>query len=90
MKKPGKFLRAIPPKHPVILNIFFTQKEPMYAQIGMQKLKERAKIIKDNPKFLENCSKALLEIAEEKELSKKIKTTKLLKILTINYIWGFS
>ena len=48
----------------------------MYAQIGMQKLQERAKIIKDNPKFLENCSKALLEIAEEKELSKKDKNDK--------------
>ena len=76
MKKPGKFLRAIPLKHPVILNISFSQKEPMYAQIGMEKLKDRAKIIKDNPKFLENCSKALLEIAEEKELSKKNKNDK--------------
>ena len=50
-EKARKFLRAIPLKHPVILNISFSQKEPMYAQIGMQKLQERAKIIKDNPNF---------------------------------------
>ena len=71
MKKPGGYIRAIPLKHPVILNISYSLKTEPFKTIGLEKLKKHADIIKDNPKFAEDCSKALLEILIEKKKSKK-------------------
>ena len=72
MKKPGAFIRAIPLKHPVILNISYSLKTEPFKTIGLDKLKKHADIIKDNPKFAEDCSKALLEILNEKKKLKKL------------------
>ncbi len=68
MKKPGKFIRAIPLKHPVILHINFSLKTEPFKTIGLNKLTERAEIIKNNSEFAEKCRKAVKEIAEEKKL----------------------
>ena len=66
MKKPGKFLRNIPLKNPVILNISYALNNDPFKTIGPEKLKERANIIKNNPDFAERCKQAILEIHEEK------------------------
>ena len=68
MKKPGKFIRAIPLKHPVILHIDYALKAEPFRTIGIEKLKERAELIKNNPEFGEKCKKAIDEIAEERAL----------------------
>ena len=68
MKKPGKFIRAIPLKHPVILHIDYALKTEPFRTIGIEKLKERAELIKNNPEFGEKCKKAIDEIAEERAL----------------------
>ena len=73
MKKPGKFVRAIPLKHPVILHIDYALKTDPYKTIGLSKLKERANLIKNNPEFAEKCKKAIKEITEEKDLKNKSK-----------------
>ena len=73
MQKPGKFIRAIPLKHPVILHIDYALKAEPFKTIGIEKLKERAELIKNNPEFGEKCKKAIEEIAEERELKNKSK-----------------
>ncbi len=73
MKKPGKFIRAIPLKHPVILNIDYALKAEPFKTIGLQKLTERANLIKGDPEFAEKCKKAINEIAEEKKFKYKNK-----------------
>ena len=73
MKKPGKFIRAIPLKHPVILPIDYALKAEPFRTIGIEKLKERAELIKNNPEFAEKCKKAIHEIAEERLLKSKSK-----------------
>ena len=73
MKKPGKFVRAIPLKHPVILHIDYALKTEPYNVIGLNKLKERANTIKNNPEFADKCKRAIKEIAEEKEIKNKSK-----------------
>jgi len=77
MKKPGKFIRAIPLKHPVILNIDYALKAEPFRTIGLEKLTERANLIKSNPEFVEKCKKAINEIAEEKKLKYKSKEDEL-------------
>ena len=73
MKRPGKFIRALPLKHPIIIDISYSLNTEPYSAIGKSKLIERSKIIKDNPKFAENCSRAVAEIAEERAEQKKSK-----------------
>ena len=77
MKKPGKFIRAIPLKHPVILNIDYALKAEPFRTIGLEKITERANLIKSNPEFAENCKKAINEIVEEKKLKYKSKEDEL-------------
>ena len=76
MRRPGKFIRPLPLKHPVVLNVSFALKTDLYKKIGLDKLQARSDMIKNNPKFAEDCSRAILELAEEKELSKEKKTEK--------------
>ena len=73
LKKPGKWLRALPLKHPIILSSSFGLKTDMYKSIGMAKLTERANVLKTNKEFARKVSVALGEIAQEKENSKKAK-----------------
>ena len=70
LKKPGPYMRAIPLKHPVILNISYALKSEPFKTIGLEKLKEHAAIVKNNPKFAEDCRRAVLEIYKEKKSSK--------------------
>ena len=77
MKKPGKFIRAVPLKHPVILNIDYALKTEPFKTIGIEKLTQRANLIKSNPEFAEKCKKAINEIAEEKKLKYKSKEDEL-------------
>ena len=73
MKKPGKFIRAIPLKHPVILHESYALKSEPFKTIGLAKLKERAETIKNNPNFVEMLKKAVKELAEEKKQKYKSK-----------------
>jgi exodeoxyribonuclease I len=73
MKKPGKFIRAVPLKHPVILHIDYALKTEPFRTLGLAKLTERADLIKSNPEFVEKCKKAISEIAEEKASKNKSK-----------------
>ena len=68
MKKPGKFIRSIPLKHPVILHESYALKSEPFRTIGMDKLRERADIVRNNPTFIENLKRAVKENAEEKKL----------------------
>ena len=71
MKRPGKFIRALPLKHPIVLNVSYALNTEPFKTIGIKKLTERSKMIKNNPKFAENCSKAIVEIAEERKKKKQ-------------------
>ena len=73
MTKPGKWIRALPLKHPIVLNASFSLKHEPFSIIGMQKLLDRRNYILDNKQFTENVSRAVAEIAEEKQ-DKKIQT----------------
>ena len=68
MKKPGKFIRSIPLKHPVILHESYALKSEPFRTIGIDKLRERADIVRSNPTFIENLKRAVKENAEEKKL----------------------
>jgi len=65
-KRPGKFIRNIPPKNPVLLNISYAMKTDPFKTIGLEKLNKRAQAIKNNPEFAERCKKAISETIEEK------------------------
>ena len=67
LQKPGSYFRAIPLKHPVILDISHALKTEPFKTLGLEKLNENADKIKNNPKFVEDCSKAVLEILNEKK-----------------------
>tara|TARA_B100000945_G_scaffold285112_1_gene255152 strand:+ start:614 stop:2128 length:1515 start_codon:yes stop_codon:yes gene_type:complete len=73
MRRPGKFIRALPLKHPVVLDVSYALNLEPYKTIGKDKLVERSQMIKDNPEFAENCSRAIAEIAEERAEQKKTK-----------------
>ena len=68
MKKPGKFIRPIPLKHPVILHESYALKSEPFRTIGLDKLKERAELVRNSPTFIENLKRAVKENAEEKKL----------------------
>jgi len=70
MKRPGKFVRALPLKHPLVLDIAYALKMEPYKTIKLETLMARADMLRDNPKFAENCSQAVAEIAEEKTIQK--------------------
>jgi exodeoxyribonuclease I len=79
LKKPGPYIRAIPLKHPVILNISYALKSEPFKTIGLDKLKEHADIIKNNPKFAEDCSKVVLELYNEKKQKRTAEQDKALQ-----------
>jgi exodeoxyribonuclease I len=71
MKKNPKFLRTVRHnKHPVIMNPSYGNTFEEYKVIGLEKLADRAKLIKDNKEFANKVSIIKQEEAEEKEQSK--------------------
>ena len=71
MKKQPKFLRTIRHnKHPVIMNQSYAVNFEGYKELGIEKLSERAKKIRNDKKFAEKISSILLDEADEKENSK--------------------
>lgn len=74
LKKPGKWVRALPAnKHPIILNKEFGLELEMYKELGFKTLKERADKIYKNKQFSEKVSFALGEIANDKAKFKEKK-----------------
>ncbi len=66
-KKP-KVIRTIKhKKHPIIMNPSYGINFDSYKQLGIKKLKERAKLIRENKKFIEKVSIILDEDAREKK-----------------------
>ena len=71
MKKNPKFIRTVRHnKHPVIMNPSYSKQFEEYSIIGIEKLKERAQIIRDNKDFAQKISSIKQEEAEEKQQSK--------------------
>lgn len=71
MKKQPKFIRTIRHnKHPVIMNPQYGEKFDEYKIIGSIKLKERAKLVRENNEFAEKISTIKRLESEEKEQSK--------------------
>jgi exodeoxyribonuclease-1 len=71
MKKNPKFLRTVRHnKHPVIMNPSYGNKFEEYKEIGLEKLAERAKLIKADKDFAEKISTIKQDEANEKENSK--------------------
>ena len=71
MKKTPKFLRTIRSnKAPIILGPEYGIKEDPYNAIGLNLIKQRAQLVRNNEKFSQNVLTALREVAEEKEQSK--------------------
>ncbi len=71
LKKPGKWVRALPLKHPMVLDVSYGLKTDLYNELGLKLLTERANKIKENKEFAKKVSLALGEIAEEKQKSKE-------------------
>ena len=68
MKKQPKFIRTVRHnKHPILMNSSYSEKFDEYKTIGLAKLIERAKIIKDNDQFAEKILTIKRLEAEEKE-----------------------
>ena len=71
MKKQPKFIRTLRHnKHPIIMNPSYGEKFDEYKMIGIAKLKDRAKLVKDNKDFAEKISSIKLSEIEEKEQTK--------------------
>ena len=70
LKKPGKWVRALPLKHPMVLDASYGLKIDLYKVIGLKLLTERANKIKENKEFSKKVSLALGEIAREKQNEK--------------------
>tara|TARA_A100001011_G_scaffold133141_1_gene140329 strand:- start:2078 stop:3499 length:1422 start_codon:yes stop_codon:yes gene_type:complete len=71
MKKQPKFIRTVRHnKHPVIMNPLYGDKFEEYKIIGIEKLKDRAKLVKENEEFAHNISTIKKLEFEEKEQSK--------------------
>ena len=71
LKKPGKWVRALPLKHPMVLDPSYGLKTDLYKELGLNKLTERANLIKENKEFAKKVSLALGEIAQKKQDRKK-------------------
>jgi len=68
MKKQPKFIRTVRHnKHPILMNSSYSEKFDEYKTIGVAKLIERAKIIKDDDQFAEKILTIKRLEAEEKE-----------------------
>ena len=71
MKKQPKFIRTVRHnKHPVLMNPSYGKMFEEYKIIGLEKLKERANLIKDNREFAEKIITIKQLEVEEKEQSK--------------------
>ena len=67
-KKTPKFIRTIKhKKHPVIMNSSYGMSFDAYKKIGINKLKERAKLIREKKDFISKISSILDEEAREKQ-----------------------
>ena len=73
LKKPGKWVRALPLKHPMVLDPSYGLKTDLYKELGLKLLTERANLIKENKEFAKKASLALGEIAQEKQNKKSSK-----------------
>ena len=89
LKKPGKWVRALPLKHPIVLEPSYGLKTDLYKALGLNKLTERANLIKENKEFAKKVSLALGEIAQKKQDEKKNKTTEELSHEDNLYAGGF-
>ena len=71
MKKQPKFIRTVRHnKHPVLMNPSYGKMFDEYKIIGLEKLKERANLIKDNKEFAEKIITIKQLEVEEKEQTK--------------------
>ena len=89
LKKPGKWVRALPLKHPMVLDPSYGLKTDLYKELGLNKLTERANLIKENKEFAKKVSLALGEIAQKKQDEKKDKVTEELSHEDNLYAGGF-
>lgn len=89
LKKPGKWVRALPLKHPMVLESSYGLKLDLYKELGLKKINERADLVKNNKEFAKNASLALAEIAEEKQNKKRSTTKELLSYEDSLYAGGF-
>jgi len=89
LKKPGKWVRALPLKHPMVLDSSYGLKTDLYKELGLNKLTERANLIKENKEFAKKVSLALGEIAQKKQDEKKDKVTEELSHEDNLYAGGF-
>ena len=71
MSKNPKFLRTVRHnKHPVLMHPSYSQKFDEYKTLDVEKLSQRASLVRNNKEFREKISLILQEEAEEKEQSK--------------------
>jgi len=73
LKKPGKWLRALPLKHPMVLDSSYGLKTDLYKDLGLNLLTERANRVRENKEFAKRVSLILREIAQEKQTAKNKK-----------------
>ena len=90
LQKPGKFCRPLPlNKNSVVLDYSYSMDLDLYKTLGLEKIKERAKMIHDNKEFGNNVSQALGELAREKKEKSKDKDEKNL-VENLLYSNGFA
>ncbi len=70
LKKPGKWVRALPLKHPMVLDSSYGLKTDLYKELGLNLLTERANRVRENKEFAKRVSLILSEIAQEKQKAK--------------------
>ena len=67
MKKSPKIIRSVKDnKHPIIMNPNYSKNFDTYKNIGCEKLKKRAEVIRNNEEFKKKVSRILLDEAQEK------------------------
>ena len=68
MKKQPKFIRTVRHnKHPILMNPSYYEKFDEYKMIGLKKLEERAKLVKENKEFAEKVSTIKAIEVQEKD-----------------------
>ena len=68
MKKQPKFIRTVRHnKHPILMNPSYFEKFDEYKMIGLKKLEERAKLVKENKEFAERVSTIKAIEVQEKD-----------------------
>ena len=70
MKKPGKWVRALPLKHPMVLDPSYGLKTDLYKELGLNLLTERANRVRENKEFAQKVNLILGEIVQEKQETK--------------------